>query len=74
MLSFMSPLRGLSVISRSWPNTCTNAHGTLQRDRKRPEHSTLDACTADDVKFGVTDPPDCCDFFLKAGNTRLDLR
>jgi hypothetical protein len=39
-----------------------------------PEHSTLDACTADDVKFGVTDPPDCCDFLLKAGNTQLDLR
>ena len=37
----------------------------LQRDRKRPEHSTLGTCTADDVKFGVTDPPDCCDFLLK---------
>ena len=74
MLSFMSPLRGLSMISRSSPNTCTTAHGTFQRDRKRPEHSNLGTGTADDVKIGVADPPDCCDFFLKAANTRLDLR
>lgn len=74
MLSFISPLRGLSMISRSSHNTCTSAHGTFQRDRKRPEHSTLGTCTADDVKIGVADPPDCCDFFLKAPNTRLDLR
>ena len=74
MLSFMSPLRGLSMISRSSFNKCTTAHGTFQRDSKRPEHSTLDACTAGDVKIGVADPPDCCNFFLKAANTRLDLR
>ncbi len=62
MLSFMSPLRGLSMISRCSPNTCSTAHGTFQ-NRKRPEHSTLGACTADDVKIGVADLPDCCKFF-----------
>lgn len=74
MLSFMSRLRGLPMISRSSPNTCTTDHGTFQRDRTWPEHSTLRTCTADAVKIGVADPPDCCDFFLKAANTRLDLR
>ena len=74
MLSFMPPLRGLLMISRSSPNTCTSAHGTFQRDRKRPEYSPLGTCTADNVNIGVADPPDCCNFFLKAANTRLDLR
>ena len=60
------------MISRRSPNTGTSAHGTFQRDRKRPERSTLEACTADDVKIGVADRR-YRDFFLKGANTRLDL-
>ena len=74
MLSFMSAVRELSMISRSPPNTCTvltgHSKGIASGLNIRPSMPALQTTR----RLVLQTRPDCCDFFLKAANTPLDLR